>query len=242
LIKRIEAGASVKLGSVEVGEVKLTPKKKQRRRMRQEEEESEGEDESEQIKEALNRWGRGPFEFDSDSDSDSDSESDGESLIGSVPFDGNLGNTAEDYASEVNGPKYSYRSLALLAEDLALRKVQEEEGLPFVRQVSTRYGDFDAFYAANNRQVAVEVKYFPAGIPLAPLYKFAERTHERDPDENRAPLTLILVVVTNFSRPSIEIDRLRGLLSDIKGHTVIRNYSLESLAGEYGINIDPDTY
>lgn len=141
------------------------------------------------------------------------------------------------------------RSQYVLAERLAIQKLEKELGVSFHLQASFGGGRataFDAVAEESNLFTAVEVKYlrrpFISTVTVREvLYRavLASQIIERKNDSKQ--LRLILVLVVNFSSPE-EIDRLTRqvpqLIADAPVKTELRIFKFDELKSEFRVADD----
>lgn len=132
----------------------------------------------------------------------------------------------------------SFRNRYIIAEDLVLRKLQDEYGTLISRQVSggDRMG-FDGFFTKDNRPYAIEVKYLTDRMEQQELVKHAEQIHLSIIRLGWKKFTLILAVVTDDEHPPCQsqLDSLSSALSDLNYPVNLRVYPFKALADEFGI-------
>ncbi|ANH68486.1 hypothetical protein [Mitsuaria sp. 7] len=128
-------------------------------------------------------------------------------------------------------PKY------LLAEDLALRALQADLGVPLNRQISAGpSAGFDAAFAQGGKLNIVEVRFFPGpanpeGIRLA-LERIADTTERM----NWKSVKVILVLV--FAQPGdvyLPTDPINKALEGFRLSVDVRTYSLDELRIRFGV-------
>ncbi len=128
------------------------------------------------------------------------------------------------------------RAQYLSAEDLALREIQSEYGIPIGRQIALGHDlGVDGFFASGGRAHIVEVKllgrlYFTT-LLVAALDRIISqlyRSHWRN-------VEIILAVV--FNSDEVDLDRERSRITaalDGRDDVTIRCYHLSALARKYG--------
>jgi len=136
----------------------------------------------------------------------------------------------------------------LLAEDLALRKIEAETNQPIKRQVEFRTRNqrlvFDGAIFKSNEFTFIEVKYIARSSPVANvLRKTVSRAGELTKhlllSSNRSlTLRLLVVIVTQAHRDDLESlieDQLRLEKHDSKVSLEVRQFDLDELKDEFGI-------
>jgi len=106
-------------------------------------------------------------------------------------------------------------SAYIVAEDLALRQIQQEENLPLMRHVSIGGTPFDAILVEHDLITCIEVSFLV--VPdvrqeriEAMLKKVTQAKKNLDESRSRLRLRLMLVLVTQLTDQ--EEERLRGML------------------------------
>jgi hypothetical protein len=195
--KRIEDGAGLKAGPIELAEL-IRPQSSAEQAARLENEISES--------------------VESDAEGDED-DSSGES-------------------SDSSGIEYT-RNRYILAEDLVLRKLQEEYGSLVNRQVTNgAEASFDGFFVKDNHPYGVEVKYVRGGLMTPQFLAITEGIHRRIRAVGWRKFTLLFVVVTDDETPppDHQLEFFRARLEELPGTTVLRVFRFRDLADEFGIN------
>jgi hypothetical protein len=134
------------------------------------------------------------------------------------------------------------RTQYVRAEDLALRAVQAEYGVPVSRQVQINAGlEFDGFFVKDGRAYIVEVKYVRG-------QRYLNVSFEEQIDRIIARVTrvgwrnfvLLLVVVFADSNvdPVAEANRLSEVAKSLGPNVEVRCYSLAALATKFGLNFE----
>jgi len=106
-------------------------------------------------------------------------------------------------------------SAFIVAEDLALRQIQQEENLPLMRHVSIGGMSFDAILVDQDLITCIEVSFLVTPDIRqekieAMLKKAAQAKHNLLEEKSRLRLRLMLVLVTQLSK--VDEERLRGVL------------------------------
>ncbi len=104
------------------------------------------------------------------------------------------------------------RSAYIVAEDLALRKVQDETGVPMMRKIEIGVSDFDAIWIDNDLITVVEVTFVVAPvINQKKIDKFLRKASAAKSDLEKSRqgtrVRLLLVIVTQLDENADEILR-----------------------------------
>lgn len=145
--------------------------------------------------------------------------------------------TAEAIESPLLSEKYdNLRTRYFQAEDLALRAIQAEYGIPISRQVNVGPIGFDGLFAKGGTGHIIEVKYSQRLYPADHIRELAERIFSVIARYNWRNVKLIIAVV--YGDDSIDLEkergRLLGSLNTFEGVVDVRCFSLKKLAEQFG--------
>lgn len=136
--------------------------------------------------------------------------------------------------SETKGK--SIASIYFESEDLALRAVQTEYGVPLVRQVEgVRGAQFDAAFVKDGCLHVVEVKSFNKSFGLERLRSSIGRIADATRQMGGPKAHLIVAIVYTGTENQSEVKTKIGeVLMNLSLEVDIRVYSLENLRKEFG--------
>ncbi|MDD2901646.1 MAG: hypothetical protein PHU44_04365 [Syntrophales bacterium] len=123
------------------------------------------------------------------------------------------------------------------AEDLALRAIQAEYGIPIVRQVQVGQDiGFDGFFAKGGTAHIIEVKYSQRQYRTNHIWQVLERIFARIGRYGWRNVKVILAVV--YAGGSIDLEKEHGRLIEavrgFEGAVDVRCFSLQKLAEQFG--------
>jgi hypothetical protein len=142
-----------------------------------------------------------------------------------------------------SGLKSAIRSKYIYAEDLALRQIQSEYGVPISRQLQMGSDlQFDGFFAREGKGHAVEVKYtVRTNFSMSLMGQVIDKFFSRIGRYGWKNVTLILAVVYDNESVNLVEEReriLRNLSSNPRRDQIeVRCYTLSQLANNFGIDV-----
>jgi hypothetical protein len=124
------------------------------------------------------------------------------------------------------------------AEDLALREIQSEFGVPIGRQIRLAGKfPFDGAFAKDGRLYVIETKYSRTPIPRPIVQQTAGKLFTEM--ERRLWRNIRLIFVVVYSNSSIDLEKEKQRISDATSEhsdkIEIRCYHLKELATKYGV-------
>lgn len=130
----------------------------------------------------------------------------------------------------------------LLAEDLALRALQEEYGASIRRQVTAGADPgFDGAFVIDNRLYIVEVKYFRSSfLPdklQASLYKLAASIHRYGWSNVQIILAAVFEELEDVDKKTM---RLSKAVSVCSIPVIVRTFSMAELSAKFGVQPSTD--
>jgi hypothetical protein len=152
-----------------------------------------------------------------------------------APAEGRL--QADDTSIQIRDSK-SLRQAYLRAEDLALRQIQSEFGVPIGRQV--KWGvdlQFDGAFALNGTLHVIEVKYSINRLAHTQVLQFVEQFFASVGQRNWKNFKLIYAIVIDREDIDVEAER-KGIAELVKnaGYDVlVRCYRLSELEKTIGV-------
>jgi hypothetical protein len=133
------------------------------------------------------------------------------------------------------------KSRYLLAEDLVMRKLQAEFGVPIKRQMALGPdARFDGLFTKKDSAFGVEVKYLsrkPLSKDLVGIFQQAVR-YVGNLDLNRFTLILVFVFESEDLMSPDVIRTVQGEASLYGEKVVVRLYAFRDLASEFGLSLD----
>lgn len=145
-------------------------------------------------------------------------------------------------ASTLAAPaRESVKSRYLLAEDLVMRKLQAEFGIPIKRQIALGPdARFDGLFAKQGAGYGIEVKYLNRRGSSKELAEMIQQAVQYVAGLGFARFTLILVFVFE-TEDLMSPEVLRTVQSEVSRHgekVVARFYAFRDLASEFGLSLE----
>ena len=125
-----------------------------------------------------------------------------------------------------------------LAEDLALRAIQIEFGVPIGRQMRAGNLALDGYFALGGKVCIIEVKYANKHYPSLRIQQTVHKIFERISRYGWRNVKLILVVV--YGDNTIDLNKekknIMDALTQFEDKVDVRCYSLDQLSEEFGLS------
>lgn len=131
----------------------------------------------------------------------------------------------------------SIRDAYLRAEDLGIREIQSEFGVPVSRQVQTGPLQFDGFFVLDGSGYAIELKYSRKPISQDTVRPTVMRLSEGLKRFGLRNVFIIFVVVydSNDVNISEEILRIEKIAEKYHHKTIVRCFRMDDLLVKYGM-------
>ena len=137
-------------------------------------------------------------------------------------------------------PSYSTASNYLIAEDLAMRAIQEEFKAPVNRQVTVGKDiGLDGIVFSENKAYGIEIKFVHSLIAVESLVNSVEGLHQSLCKTMKMPVRLIFALVISGDRPMPAdfLDQFENAFAS-KDLIHFRFYHLKDLAKTFGVTLE----
>jgi len=129
-------------------------------------------------------------------------------------------------------------SQSLMAEDLALRALQSDLGVPINRQIAAGPdAGFDAAFARDGVLNVIEVKFFPGSVTPVKLRSSLENIQRAlDRVHWRNVRTILVLVYKRHEDIAANEERVRDALDGLEMSVEVRTFALQELKTRFGVD------